>query len=92
MKEFDSFQLPPPHKKGVRPVQSPGPYLPGSGPKYVKSREEILGDPLTDQEVKDLVNGCIKTRRQLNMGTFLVFLFELGIVEIFGLSCSNAEL
>ncbi|KAL6221859.1 hypothetical protein ACLB2K_005251 [Fragaria x ananassa] len=68
MKEFDSFQLPPPHKKGVRPVQSPGPYLPGSGPKYVKSREEILGDPLTDQEVKDLVNGCIKTRRQLNMG------------------------
>ncbi|KAL6224064.1 hypothetical protein ACLB2K_002920 [Fragaria x ananassa] len=68
MKEFDSFQLPPPHKKGVRPVQSPGPYLPGSGPKYVKSREVILGDPLTNQEVKDLVNGCIKTRRQLNMG------------------------
>lgn len=68
LKEFDSFQLPPPHKKGVKPVQSPGPYLPGSGPKYVKSREEILGDPLTDEEVKDLVNGCLKTRRQLNMG------------------------
>ncbi|XP_050378418.1 CRS2-associated factor 1, chloroplastic [Argentina anserina] len=68
LKEFDSFQLPPPHKKGVKPVQSPGPYLPGSGPKYVKSREEILGDPLTDEEVKDLVNGCVKTRRQLNMG------------------------
>ncbi|KAM1029182.1 hypothetical protein ACFX2A_042724 [Malus domestica] len=41
LKEFDSFQLPPPHKKGVKPVQSPGPYLAGSGPKYVKSREEI---------------------------------------------------
>ncbi|PRQ46661.1 putative RNA-binding, CRM domain-containing protein [Rosa chinensis] len=68
LKEFDSFQLPPPHKKGVKPVQSPGPYLPGSGPKYVKSREEILGEPLTDQEVKDLVNSCVKTRRQLNMG------------------------
>ncbi|XP_021807160.1 CRS2-associated factor 1, chloroplastic [Prunus avium] len=68
LKEFDSFQLPPPHKKGVKPVQSPGPYLPGSGPKYVKSREEILGDPLTPEEVKELVKGCIKTRRQLNMG------------------------
>lgn len=80
LKEFDSFELPPPHKKGVKPVQSPGPYLPGSGPKYVKSREEILGDPLTDEEVKDLVNGCVKTRRQLNMGTLLVFLYTLGIV------------
>ncbi|KAK4352864.1 hypothetical protein RND71_028382 [Anisodus tanguticus] len=38
--EFDSFQLPPPHKKGVKPVQSPGPFLAGSGPKYVNSREE----------------------------------------------------
>ncbi|KAI3447014.1 hypothetical protein Pfo_003679 [Paulownia fortunei] len=36
--EFDSFQLPPPHKKGVKPVQAPGPFLPGSGPKYVRSR------------------------------------------------------
>ncbi|CAN6541010.1 unnamed protein product [Malus baccata var. baccata] len=68
LKEFDSFQLPPPHKKGVKPVQSPGPYLRGSGPKYVKSREEILGDPLTVEEVKELVKGCIKTKRQLNMG------------------------
>ncbi|CAN6564390.1 unnamed protein product [Malus baccata var. baccata] len=68
LKEFDSFQLPPPHKKGVKPVQSPGPYLAGSGPKYVKSREEILGEPLTVEEVKELVKGCIKTKRQLNMG------------------------
>ncbi|POO00856.1 RNA-binding, CRM domain containing protein [Trema orientale] len=68
LKEFDSFQLPPPHKKGVKPVQAPGPYLAGSGPKYVKSREEILGEPLTEEEIKDLVNGCIKTKRQLNMG------------------------
>ncbi|KAA8523151.1 hypothetical protein F0562_009574 [Nyssa sinensis] len=66
--EFDSFQLPPPHKKGVKPVQAPGPFLPGSGPKYVKSREEILGDPLSKEEIEDLVRGCIKTRRQLNMG------------------------
>lgn len=68
MREFDSFRLPPPHKKGVKPVQAPGPFLQGSGPKYVMSREEILGEPLTEEEIKDLVNGCIKSKRQLNMG------------------------
>ncbi|KAF5203160.1 Crs2-associated factor 1 protein [Thalictrum thalictroides] len=66
--EFDSFKLPPPHKKGVKPVQSPGPFLAGMGPKYVKSREEILGEPLTEEEIKDLILGCLKTKRQLNMG------------------------
>ncbi|KAF3441886.1 hypothetical protein FNV43_RR15801 [Rhamnella rubrinervis] len=68
LKEFDSFRLPPPHKKGVKPVQAPGPYLPGSGPKYVMSREEILGEPLTEEEIEDLVSSCIKSKRQLNMG------------------------
>ncbi|KAL5572612.1 hypothetical protein UlMin_022209 [Ulmus minor] len=68
LREFDSFRLPPPHKKGVKPVQAPGPYLPGSGPRYVMSREEILGEPLTDEEVKDLINSCLKSKRQLNMG------------------------
>ncbi|KAJ4963981.1 hypothetical protein NE237_023920 [Protea cynaroides] len=66
--EFDSFRLPPPHKKGVKPVQAPGPYLAGSGPKYVKSREEIMGEPLTEEEIKELVQSCLKSRRQLNMG------------------------
>ncbi|KNA11888.1 hypothetical protein SOVF_130640 isoform B [Spinacia oleracea] len=68
MPQFDSFRVPPPGKKGVKPVQKPGPYLPGSGPKYVISREEVLGGPLTADEVKDLVEGCKKTSRQLNMG------------------------
>ncbi|BAT72854.1 hypothetical protein LR48_Vigan11g085600 [Vigna angularis] len=68
LKEFDSFELPPPHKKGVKPVQSPGPYLPGTGPRYVKSREEILGEPLTKEEIRELVKSCMKTPRQLNMG------------------------
>ncbi|XP_030447099.1 CRS2-associated factor 1, chloroplastic [Syzygium oleosum] len=68
LKEFDSFRLPPPGKKGVKPVQSPGPFLPGRGPRYVKTREEILGEPLTEEEVRDLVNGCIKSQRQLNIG------------------------
>ncbi|XVF88597.1 hypothetical protein PTKIN_Ptkin19aG0063700 [Pterospermum kingtungense] len=68
MKEFDSFVLPPPIKKGVKPIQKPGPYLPGTGPRYVQSREEILGEPLNAEEVKELVNGCLKSQRQLNMG------------------------
>ncbi|KAF8022834.1 hypothetical protein BT93_F0373 [Corymbia citriodora subsp. variegata] len=68
LKEFDSFRLPPPGKKGVKPVQSPGPFLPGRGPRYVKTREEILGESLTEEEVRDLVKGCIKSQRQLNMG------------------------
>ncbi|KAM4123654.1 hypothetical protein ACB094_01G173500 [Castanea mollissima] len=72
LKEFDSFKLPPPHKKGVKPVQAPGPFLAGSGPpsRYVKakSREEILGEPLSKEEINDLVNRCMKTSRQLNIG------------------------
>ncbi|XP_026661375.1 CRS2-associated factor 1, chloroplastic-like [Phoenix dactylifera] len=67
--EFDSFKLPPPEKKGVKPVQSPGPFVSGSGPKYhAASREEILGEPLTQEEIKELVKGCMKIRRQLNIG------------------------
>ncbi|CAK8579514.1 unnamed protein product [Lathyrus sativus] len=68
LKEFDSFVLPPPHKKGVKPVQSPGPYLPGTSPRYVRSREEILGEPLTKEEINELVQSCSKSSRQLNLG------------------------
>ncbi|GMJ07402.1 CHLOROPLAST RNA SPLICING2-ASSOCIATED FACTOR1 [Hibiscus trionum] len=68
LKEFDSFVLPPPDKKGVKSIQKPGPYLPGTGPRYVQSREEILGEPLTSEEIKELVNSCLKSQRQLNMG------------------------
>lgn len=66
--EFDSFTPPPANKKGVKPVQKPGPFLPGSGPRYVMSREEVLGEALTGEEVTELVEGCKKTKRQLNMG------------------------
>ncbi|XP_061966520.1 CRS2-associated factor 1, chloroplastic [Populus nigra] len=68
LREFDSFVLPPPDKKGVKPVQAPGPFLPGAGPRYAKTREEILGDPLTQEEIQELVDGCLKAKRQLNMG------------------------
>ncbi|KAK8543654.1 hypothetical protein V6N13_025826 [Hibiscus sabdariffa] len=60
MKEFDSFVLPPPNKKG-KSIQKPGPYLPGTGPRYFQLR-------LTSEEVKELVNSCLKSQRQLNMG------------------------
>ncbi|KAK4479136.1 hypothetical protein RD792_014647 [Penstemon davidsonii] len=66
--EFDSFKLPPHGKKGVKPVQSPGPFLPGSGPKYTRSREEVLGEPLTKEEIEELIEGSKKSSRQLNMG------------------------
>ncbi|CAD6220099.1 unnamed protein product [Miscanthus lutarioriparius] len=67
--EFDSFVLPPPGKKGVKPVQSPGPFLSGMEPRYQSvSREDILGEPLTKEEVSELVKGSLKSKRQLNMG------------------------
>lgn len=69
-KEFDSFVLPPPNKKGIKPVQSPGPFLPGTSPRYVQSREEILGEPLTQEEINDLVRSSMKANRQLNIGSF----------------------
>lgn len=71
LKEFDSFVLPPPHKKGVKPVQSPGPFVPGSSPRYVRSREEVLGEPLTKEEVNDLVKSSMKSDRILHMGLLL---------------------
>ncbi|RRT80510.1 hypothetical protein B296_00004424, partial [Ensete ventricosum] len=79
--EFDSFQLPPPGKKGVKSIQAPGPFLAGSEPKYhAASREELLGEPLTAEEIKDLIKGCLRTKRQLNMGTFQGFFFFLIII------------
>jgi hypothetical protein len=65
MSEFDSFVLQPPGKKGVKPVQSLGPFL--------VPREEVLGEHLTKEEITDLVNGSLKTKRLLNMGGFPSF-------------------
>lgn len=66
--EFDSFKLPPPNKKGVKHIQPPGPFVAGQGPKYVKTREEILGEPLTREEIRQLVDSSCHTNRQLNIG------------------------
>lgn len=65
--EFDSFN-PPPRKKGIKPVTPPGPFLPGKGPKRAKTREEILGEPLTKEEITELVEHCIRSKKQINLG------------------------
>ncbi|CAK9277923.1 unnamed protein product [Sphagnum jensenii] len=66
--EFDSFKPPPPNKKGVKHVQPPGPYPEGEGPQEAKSREEILGEPLTKEEIIDAIERVNKENRQLNLG------------------------
>ncbi|KAJ6362519.1 hypothetical protein OIU78_002842, partial [Salix suchowensis] len=69
LREFDSFVLPPPDKKGGQAGSGTGSlFSPGAGPRYAKTREEILGDPLTQEEIQELVEGCLKAKRQLNMG------------------------
>ncbi len=69
--EFDSFKPPPPNKKGVKHVQPPGPYPEGEGPQEAMSREEILGEPLTKEEINDAIERVNKENRQLNLGTSL---------------------
>ena len=65
--EFDSF-VPPARKKGAKGVQAPGPFPAGQAPKYTRSREEILGEPLRAEEVEEMVQDCDKGRRQVNLG------------------------
>ena len=48
-------------------------YPEGPARKSAKSREEILGTPLTKEEITLLVNKCHQENRQVNLG--MVFLF-----------------
>eukprot|EP01018_Ginkgo_biloba_P008874 Gb_15740 [translate_table: standard] len=66
--EFDSFNPPPPGTKGIKYVQPPGPYLLGQGPKDARTRDQILGEPLSRKEILELVESCIRTNRQINLG------------------------
>ncbi|RDX72519.1 CRS2-associated factor 1, chloroplastic, partial [Mucuna pruriens] len=60
VKEFHSLAPPEPAKEGVEPVQSAGPVW--------EWREEVLGEPLTQDEINHLVKGTEKSSRQLNIG------------------------
>lgn len=64
---IDSFN-PPSSKKGIKPVVAPGPFLPGTGPRKAKTREEILGEPLTKEEIELLLQNSYKTKKQINLG------------------------
>lgn len=65
---FDSFNPPPPGKKGVKHVEKPGPFPFGKYPKEGKTREEILGEPLKKWEIKMLVKPLLSDNRQVNLG------------------------
>lgn len=56
--------------KGVKLVNPPNPSLIHASSRRSWSREEILGDPLTVDEIKEFVETTSKskTRRQMNMG------------------------
>ena len=66
--EFDSFKLPPAAMTKARFVQPPGPFLEGTGPKLGRTREEILGEPLSKAEVRELVAEACVERRRLDLG------------------------
>ncbi|CAO2828843.1 unnamed protein product [Amaranthus hypochondriacus] len=65
---FDSFNPPPPGMKGVKRVDMPGPFKLGDFPKDGRTREEILGEPLSRAEIKALIKPLISDNRQINLG------------------------
>lgn len=65
---FDSFNPPPPDKKGVKYVEMPGPFPFGKYPNEGKTREEILGEPLKKWEINMLVKPLLSDNRQVNLG------------------------
>nr|KYP32011.1 hypothetical protein KK1_047412 [Cajanus cajan] len=58
--DFQTLVLPEPEEEGVEPVRLSGPVW--------ESREEVLGEPLTKDEINRLVKGTEKSTRQLNIG------------------------
>lgn len=68
---FDSFKLPPAAMTKARFVQPPGPFPEGTGPKLGRTREEILGEPLSKAEVRELVAEACVERRRLDLGKTL---------------------
>ncbi|GAV61010.1 CRS1_YhbY domain-containing protein [Cephalotus follicularis] len=65
---FDSFNPPPPGKSGVKRVEMPGPFPFGKFPVEGKCREEVLGEPLKNWEIKLLVQPLVSDNQQVNLG------------------------
>lgn len=75
--EFDSFlSVVPKGVKGVKSVEPPGPLREGEAPKYVTTREEVMGEPLTEEEIRELLEDNRKERRQLHIGKETIKFFE----------------
>lgn len=41
------------------------------GKVIIRPREEVLGEPLTRAEIKELLKPCVSSNRQVNLGEFL---------------------
>eukprot|EP00250_Pteridium_aquilinum_P008457 c17960_g1_i1 orf=84-1781(+) len=56
--------------KGIKLVNPPSPILSRTHTRRVRTREDVLGEPLTKEEIKELVEKASKShsRRQINMG------------------------
>ncbi|KAJ8438515.1 LOW QUALITY PROTEIN: hypothetical protein Cgig2_024604 [Carnegiea gigantea] len=65
---FEPFNKPDSEVNGVKRVEMPGPYKLGDFQKESRSREEILGDPLSRAEIKKLVQPLVSDNRQVNLG------------------------
>ncbi|KDP26616.1 hypothetical protein JCGZ_17774 [Jatropha curcas] len=65
---FDSFNPPPPDKKGVNFMEMPRPFPMGKFPEEGKTRKEILGQPLKKWEIKMLIKPLASDNRQVNLG------------------------
>lgn len=69
---FDSLNPPPPETKGVKSVEMARSFRLGKYPKEVKTREEILGEPLKRWEIQMLVKPLVSDNKQVNLGEFLL--------------------
>ncbi|XP_058084160.1 CRS2-associated factor 2, chloroplastic isoform X3 [Magnolia sinica] len=64
---FNSFDPPPPETEGVKRMETQRLLVLGRYPKEQKTREEILGNPLTRAEVRRLVQPYLSRNRQVNL-------------------------
>lgn len=58
--------------------------------KYtIRSRKEVLGKPLTRQEIRELLKPCISSNRQVNLGRFIFLPLLFSSVFVFSLQFSD---
>ncbi|KAA8529598.1 hypothetical protein F0562_034302 [Nyssa sinensis] len=65
---FDSFNPPPPEANGAKQLEMLRPYELGKFPTEVKTRQEVLGRPLSRAEIRLLLKPHLSSNRQVNLG------------------------